>query len=175
VGKGAVSAEIRRRHPKVWISVSATTRRPRPDEVEGIHYHFVDDAEFDRMIADGELLEWAVIHTQQRSGTPRAGVEAAVGAGRPVLLEIDIQGARQIRRTYPSAAFVFLAPPSWGELVRRLTGRGTEDDEERTRRLATARAELALEGEFDLTIVNDDVGRAADDLVHFMGQREPCD
>jgi guanylate kinase len=175
VGKGAVSADIRRRHPHVWISVSATTRRPRPDEVDGVHYHFVDDAEFDRMIADGEFLEWATIHSQQRSGTPRRGVEEAVARGRPVLLEIDIQGARQVRRSYPDAAFVFLAPPSWDELLRRLEIRGTEDADELERRLGTARTELAAVAEFDVTIVNHRVEQAADELVHFMGRRASVD
>lgn len=175
VGKGAVSADVRRRHPHVWISVSATTRRPRPGEVDGVHYHFVDDAEFDRMIADGEFLEWAVIHSQQRSGTPRRGVAETVARGRPVLLEIDIQGARQVRRSYPDAAFVFLAPPSWDELLRRLEIRGTEEPEELARRLETARVELAAAAEFDVTVVNHRVEQAADELVHFMDQRAPVD
>ena len=169
VGKGTVSADVRSRYPEVAISVSATTRKPRPGEVDGVHYHFVSDAEFDRMIVQGELLEWALVHGRQRSGTPRHAVETAVRSGRPVLLEIDIQGARQIRTTYPQARFVFLAPPSWDELVNRLVGRGTEDDEERERRLATARVELAAEPEFDRTIVNHDVRQAADDLVSLMG------
>ncbi len=174
VGKGTVSADVRRRYPAVWISVSATTRSPRPGEVDGVHYHFVDDPTFDRMIAAGDFLEWAHIHRQQRSGTPRRGVEDAVAEGRAVLLEIDIQGARQVRQSYPSAAFVFLAPPSWDELVSRLVGRGTEGEAERERRLATARVELAAEGDFDITIVNHDVERAADELVHFIGlPRQP--
>ena len=166
VGKGTVSADVRERYPEVHISVSATTRRPRPGEVDGVHYHFVDDAEFDRMIADGELLEWALIHGQQRSGTPRSSVEGRSG---PVLLEIDIQGARQVRLSYPEARFVFLAPPSWEELVARLLGRGTEDEAERERRLASARVELAAEDEFDVTVVNYDVSTATDDLVSLMG------
>lgn len=169
VGKGTVSADVRARYPEVAISVSATTRAPRPGEVDGVHYHFVSDAQFDRMIETGELLEWALIHSQQRSGTPRAAVEEAAATGRPVLLEIDIQGARQIRRTYPQARFVFLAPPSWDELVTRLLKRGTEGEAERERRLSTARVELAAEAEFDRTIVNADVRQAADDLVSLMG------
>ncbi len=175
VGKGTVSADIRRRYPDIWISVSATTRMPRPSEADGVHYHFVSDATFDAMIEAGEFLEWATIHQQQRSGTPRRGVEQAVAAGRPVLLEIDIQGARQVRRSYPSAAFVFLAPPSWDELVNRLVGRGTENSAERERRLASARVELAAESEFDVTIVNRDVSQATDDLVHFIGWRASPD
>ena len=169
VGKGTVSADVRSRYPEVAISVSATTRRPRPGEVDGVHYHFVTEQHFDAMIAEGQLLEWALVHGRQRSGTPRHAVETALSSGHPVLLEIDIQGARQIRTTYPQAQFVFLAPPSWEELVSRLVGRGTEDDEERERRLTSARVELAAEPEFDRTIVNHDVRQAADDLVSLMG------
>jgi len=169
VGKGTVSAAVRRLYPQVWLSVSATTRAPRPGEVDGVHYHFVDDAEFDRMVAAGELLEWAVVHRRARYGTPRGPVQQALEEGRAALLEIDLQGARQVRRSMPEAHFVFLAPPSWDELVRRLVGRGTETAEERERRLATARAELAAEPEFDVTIVNDDVGRATAELVRQMG------
>lgn len=171
VGKGTVSAYIRERYPHVWLSVSATTRSPRPGEVDGVHYHFVDDATFDRMIADGELLEWALIHSQQRSGTPRQPVLDTLAQGRPALLEIDLQGARQVRDSMPSAQFVFLAPPSWDELVSRLLGRGTEDEAERERRLASARVELAAESEFDTTIVNQDVQQAAEDLLDLMGLR----
>jgi guanylate kinase len=168
VGKGTVAATIREDHPDVWISVSATTRKPRPGEVDGVHYHFVSDDEFDRMIAEGELLEYAVVHGHAKYGTPRGPVEAALASGRPALLEIDLQGARQVRQTAPEALFVFLAPPSWEELVRRLVGRGTETEEERERRLATARTELAAEQEFDVTIVNREVHAAADELVTLM-------
>jgi len=168
VGKGTVAAQVRASHPEVWISVSATTRRPRPGEVDGEHYHFVSDEEFDRMVAEGDLLEWAVVHSTARYGTPRGPVEAALAAGRPALLEIDLQGARQVRETMPEALFVFLSPPSWEELVRRLVGRATETEEERERRLATARLELAAETEFDRTIVNHEVHAAADELVALM-------
>lgn len=171
VGKGTVSADVRARYPQVWLSVSATTRPPRPGEVDGVHYHFVDDATFDRMVAGGELLEWAVVHGRYRYGTPRGPVEQALAEGRPALLEIDLQGARQVRQSMPGALFVFLAPPSWEELVRRLVGRGTESAAERERRLATARIELAAESEFDVTVVNDDVRRATDELVSWMGLR----
>jgi guanylate kinase len=171
VGKGTVSAAVRRLYPEVWLSVSVTTRPPRPGEVDGVHYHFVDDAEFDRMIAGDELLEWAVVHRRARYGTPRRAVEDALEQGRAALLEIDLQGARQVRRSMPEARFVFLAPPSWEELVRRLVGRGTETPEERERRLTTAEEELAAESEFDVTIVNDDVERATAELVHQMGLR----
>ena len=177
VGKGTVAAAVRRDHPNVYLSVSATTRRPRPGEVDGVHYWFVSEEKFDRMVAEGELLEWATVHQVARYGTPRRPVEAALAAGQPALLEIDLQGARQVRETMPDALFVFLAPPSWEELVRRLVGRGTETEEERTRRLATAKVELAAESEFDVTIVNTEVHAAADELVALMtlGADSPSD
>ena len=139
VGKGTVAAEVRRHHPEVWISVSATTRKPRPGEENGVHYWFVSDEDFDAMAERGDLLEWAVVHGINRYGTPRGPVELALASGHPAMLEIDLQGARQVRETMPEALFVFLKPPSWDELVRRLVGRGTEDAAERERRLATAR------------------------------------
>ena len=142
--------------------MSATTRPPRPGEENGVHYWFVSDEEFDRMVAEGDLLEWAVVHKAARYGTPRGPVDEALAAGRPAMLEIDLQGARQVRETMPDALFVFLKPPSWEELVRRLVGRGTETEEERARRLATAREELAAEPEFDVTIVNHEVHAAAE-------------
>ena len=169
VGKGTVSADIRARYPEVWLSVSTTTRPPRPGEVEGVHYHFVDDATFDRMIAEDAFLESALVHGRNRYGTPRQPVLDHLAAGQPALLEIDLQGARQVRETMSGARFVFLAPPSWEELVRRLVGRGTEGPDERERRLATARVELAAESEFDHVIVNDEVSRATDELIRLMG------
>ncbi|WP_067441526.1 guanylate kinase [Nocardioides jensenii] len=168
VGKGTVAAVIRDDHPDVWISVSVTTRPARPGEVDGVHYHFVSDDEFDAMVAEGALLEWAVVHQAARYGTPRRPVEEALASGRPALLEIDLQGARQVKQNMPEALFVFLTPPSWDELVRRLVGRGTEDERERERRLETARVELAAEPEFDVTIVNREVHAAADELVTLM-------
>ncbi len=168
VGKGTVAAYLRENHPEIWISVSATTRAPRPGEEHGRHYWFVDDAEFDRMVADGELLEWAVVHRAARYGTPRRPVDEALADGRPALLEIDLQGARQVRESMPDAFFVFLAPPSWEELVSRLVGRGTETEAERERRLETAREELAAEAEFDVTVVNSEVHRAGEELVALM-------
>jgi guanylate kinase len=168
VGKGSVAAYIRAHHPEIWISVSATTRPPRPGERDGVHYWFVTDDEFDRMVADKELLEWAVVHGKERYGTPRRPVEEALAAGRVALLEIDLQGARQVHEAMPDALMVFLAPPTWDELVRRLVGRGTESAEERERRLATARLELAAEAEFDGTIVNTQIHDAAEELVALM-------
>lgn len=169
VGKGTVSAAIRARYPQIWLSVSATTRAPRPGEVDGVHYHFMGEEEFSRLIEDGQMLEWAVVHGRNKYGTPRGPVEEKVAEGRPVLLEIDLAGARQVRESLPEARFVFLAPPDWDTLVQRLVGRGTEDEEERERRLATARVELAAESEFDVTIVNDSVDRAADELARLLG------
>jgi guanylate kinase len=168
VGKGTVAAAVRERHPDVWISVSATTRPPRPGEVDGVHYWFVSEEEFDRMVEADELLEWAVVHKAARYGTPRKPVEEALAAGRPSMLEIDLQGARLVRDAMPEALFVFLKPPSWEELVRRLVGRGTESEEDRARRLDTAREEMAAENEFDETIVNHEVHDAADQLVTLM-------
>ena len=168
VGKGTVAAYDRSHHPEVWISVSVTTRHPRPGEVHGRHYWFVTDDEFDRLVADDELLEWAVVHKRARYGTPRRPVKEALAAGRPALLEIDLQGARQVRDRMPEALFVFLKPPSWEELVRRLVGRGTETEEERERRLVTAREELAAETEFNATVVNTEVHLAAEELVALM-------
>ncbi|MGI9156031.1 MAG: guanylate kinase [Marmoricola sp.] len=171
VGKGTVAAYVRAHHPEVWISVSATTRRRRPGEVDGVHYHFVTDAEFDRLVEHDELLEWAVVHQRARYGTLRRPVDDALAAGRPALLEIDLQGARQVRERMPDALFVFLAPPSWDELVSRLVGRGTEDQTERVRCLETARGELAAESEFDAVVVNHEIPAASEELVGLMRLR----
>ena len=168
VGKGTVASYIRDHHPDVLLSVSATTRLPRPGEHDGVHYYFVDDDTFDGMIEQGDLLEWATVHNASRYGTPRPPVVAALDAGRSVLLEIDLQGARQVRAAMPEALLVFLLPPSWEELVRRLVGRGTEPPEEQSRRLETARVELAAQDEFDELVVNDDVRRAAQEVVDLL-------
>jgi guanylate kinase len=168
VGKGAVSTYIREHYPEVLLSVSATTRAPRPGEVEGVNYYFGSDREFDRLEASGAMLETATVHNAFRYGTPRGPIEAALAQGRSVLLEIDLQGARSVRAAMPEAILVFLLPPSWEELVRRLVGRGTEDSAEQARRLETAKAELAAQDEFDYRVVNDDVGRAAREVVDLM-------
>lgn len=165
VGKGTVAAHIRETQPQIHLSVSATTRAPRPGEVDGVHYYFVDDAAFDRLVEEGQLLEHATVHNKYRYGTPRGPVDDALAAGKTVLLEIDLQGARQVRAAEPSATLVFLLPPTWDELVHRLVGRGTEDAEERSRRLRTARKELAAQNEFDYLIVNADVATAAREVV----------
>jgi guanylate kinase len=173
VGKGAVSAYIRENYPEVHFSVSATTRPPRPGEQDGVHYYLVSDAEFDRKIAAGELLEWAVVHNSYRYGTPRPPIDEALDQGRSVLLEIDLQGARAVRAVMPEARLVFLLPPSWDELVRRLIGRGTETPAEQQRRLDTARVELAAQDEFDFKVVNHDVSQAAQEVVELMAVTAP--
>jgi guanylate kinase len=165
VGKGTVVTRLTQEHPEIFVSVSVTTRSPRPGEVDGVHYHFVSNAEFDALIAEGALLEWATVHGVHRYGTPRGPVRQALDDGRPGLLEIDLQGARQVKANCPEARFVFLAPPSWEELVRRLVGRGTESVVQQQRRLETARAELAAQAEFDYVVVNREIGQAVEDLV----------
>ncbi|MDC3725299.1 guanylate kinase [Rhodococcus rhodochrous] len=169
VGKSTVVRLLRSRIPDLHFSVSATTRDPRPGEVDGVDYHFVGRAEFDRMIEAGELLEWADIHGGlQRSGTPAKPVLDALAEGHPVLVEVDLAGARAVRAAMQDAVLAFLAPPSWEVLVERLTGRGTETDEVVARRLDTARSELAAQDEFDVVIINDDVDRACDELVSLL-------
>jgi guanylate kinase len=164
VGKSTVAAALRRDHPEIWISVSVTTRRPRPGEVNGREYHFVDEAEFEGLVAAGELLEWAEF-AGNKYGTPREPVRRRTEAGLPTLLEIDLAGARQVRKSDPDALLVFLAPPSWDELVRRLAGRGTESAEVIERRLAVATEELAARGEFDITLVNTSVEEVCRQMV----------
>jgi guanylate kinase len=168
VGKSSVVAALRTDHADVWLSVSVTTRPPRPGERDGVEYTFVDEATFERMVDDGAFLEHATF-AGHRYGTPRVPVEQRLAAGVPVMLEIELQGARQVRAAMPGALLVFLAPPSWEELVRRLSGRGTEDPEVVRRRLDTARVELAAEDEFDVVIVNSSIQEAADRLVALLG------
>jgi len=170
VGKGTVVAALARRVPELWVSVSVTTRFPRPGEIDGVNYRFVDDARFDAMIAAGEFLEYAT-YGKHRYGTPRKPVEEKLAAGVPALLEIDLQGARQVRAVMPDVFCVFLTPPSWEELVRRLTGRGTESPEIAAARLERARLELAAEPEFDAVVVNASVQQASDELVKLLNLR----
>ncbi|MFT3886807.1 MAG: guanylate kinase [Arachnia sp.] len=169
VGKGTVCARLRAEHPEAFYSVSMTTRAPRATEVDGVHYRFVDVDEFQRLIEAGELLEWAVVHGTNFYGTPKAPVEEALAAGRVVVLEIDLQGARQVKRNLPEARLVFLEPPSWDELVDRLRGRGTEDDETQRRRLDTARLELEAAAEADHRIVNGEIEETVAALVSLLG------
>jgi len=169
VGKSSVVDALRGRLPELFFSVSATTRDPRPGEVDGVHYRFVGPAGFAVLIERGELLEWAEIHGGlQRSGTPREPVEQALSAGRPVLVEVDLAGARNIKAVLPEAVTVFLAPPSLAELERRLRGRGTESEAQFRRRLQTAREELAACDEFDVVIVNADVQDVVSRLVDLL-------
>ncbi|OZC66720.1 guanylate kinase [Rhodococcus sp. 06-462-5] len=169
VGKSSVVRLVRAALPELVFSVSVTTRSPRPGEVDGQDYHFVSAGEFDRMIADDELLEWASIHGGlQRSGTPAAPVEAALEAGSPVLLELDLAGARAVRVSKPEALLVFMAPPTWDDLVSRLVGRATEESAATERRLETARVELAAQNEFDTVVVNTDVDHSCEQLVSLL-------
>jgi guanylate kinase len=169
VGKSSIVSALRAKLPELFFSVSATTRDPRPSEVEGRDYHFVGPAGFDKLVAGDELLEWAEIHGGlQRSGTPRRPVEDALAAGRPVLVEVDLNGARAIKDAMPEVVTVFVEPPSYAELERRLRGRGTESEAQFARRLATAREELAARTEFDVALVNDDVQAVAAELVELL-------
>jgi guanylate kinase len=164
VGKGTVVAQALQDDPEIWLSVSATTRAPRPGEVDGVQYFFLDRDEFMAQVAADGMLEWAEF-AGNLYGTPRAPVEERLAAGIPVLLEIELEGARQVRRNAPEALLVFLAPPSTVELERRLRGRGTEDDATIAERLRIAVSELAAQDEFDVVLVNDDVQAAAGRLV----------
>ena len=167
VGKSTVVAGLRAQRPDIWLSVSVTTRAPRPGEVNGREYHFVDDAAFDAMVARAELLEWATFDGK-KYGTPKAPVTEQAAAGAAALLEIDIEGARQVRRSVPGALLVFLAPPSRAELARRLTGRGTEPPDVIARRLEVARQEIEAGREFDITLVNTSVKDVCRQLVTLM-------
>lgn len=168
VGKGTIVGRLAQQQPTVWVSISATTRPPRSGERNGEHYHFVDDEAFDKLIDQGELLEWAQVHQRHRYGTPREPVLQALRDGRIAILEIDLQGARQLRRACPEATFVFVTAPSWEELLHRQAGRGTETASEKTQRLATARAEMAAMGEFDHVVVNADAQAAVDELAELL-------
>jgi guanylate kinase len=167
VGKSTVVRELRRQNAPVWVSVSATTRFPRPGEVDGVQYQFVSDTDFDALVEGDGLLEWAEF-SGHRYGTPRGPVMERLEAGTPVLLEIELQGARQVRAAMPDSRLVFLAPPSWDELVRRLTGRGTEPAEVIDRRLERAREEMAAASEFDEVLTNSSVSEVAARLVALM-------
>jgi guanylate kinase len=171
VGKGTVVRELRRTVPEVWVSVSCTTRAPRPGETDGVEYHFVDRAEFARLVEAGEMLEHAEF-AGNRYGTPRRAVLEHLADGVATLLEIELDGARQVRQSMPEARFVFLAPPSLDVLVQRLTGRGTESADAVVARLARAEVELAAEDEFDEVVVNNDVAQAARDLAALIAESD---
>ncbi|MGY4651687.1 guanylate kinase [Mycobacterium sp. URHB0021] len=173
VGKSSVVRCLRERLPDLHFSVSATTRAPRPGEVEGVDYTFVTTEQFQQLIDDGALLEWAEIHGGlHRSGTPAQPIRDAVQAGRPVLIEVDLAGARAVKRAMPEAITVFLAPPSWNALESRLSGRGTESPEVMARRLETARAELAAQDDFDTVVVNSQLESACGELVSLLVGRD---
>ena len=168
VGKGTLIHRLLERMPELELSVSATTRPPRPGERDGVDYHFQSEEEFDRLAGEERLLEHA-IYSGNRYGTPRSEVEPRLAAGRSVVLEIEVQGARQIREAMPEAVQVFIAPPSPEALRERLEGRGTDSKEAIERRLAAAEEELAARSEFGYVIVNDDLERATDELVGLVG------
>jgi len=169
VGKSSVVRCLRDRLPDLHFSVSVTTRAPRPGEVDGVDYTFVTAERFQQLIDEGALLEWAEIHGGlHRSGTPAAPVREATDAGRPVLIEVDLAGARAVKQAMPEVITVFLAPPSWEELESRLVGRGTETTDVMARRLATARAELAAQGDFDEVVVNGELESACTELVSLL-------
>lgn len=174
VGKSTVVSRLREQVPDLHFSVSATTRAPRPGEVDGQDYHFVSPDRFQELIDSGQLLEWADIHGGlHRSGTPAAPVRQAAEAGLPVLIEVDLAGARAVKSAMPEAVSVFLAPPSWDELRDRLIGRGTETPEAMQRRLTTAEAELAAQGEFDVVVVNSRLESACAELVSLLVGNAP--
>ena len=174
VGKSTVVRRLREQVPGLHFSVSATTRAPRPGEVEGVDYHFVSPERFQQLIDEGAMLEWAEIHGGlQRSGTLAEPVARAADAGQPVLIEVDLAGARAVKTALPEAVTVFLAPPSWAELEQRLVGRGTETPEVMARRLATAEAELAAQGEFDVVVVNNQLESACAELVSLLVGNTP--
>ncbi|MCV7030945.1 guanylate kinase [Mycobacterium sherrisii] len=174
VGKSTVVRCLRERIPNLHFSVSATTRAPRPGEVDGVDYHFVSPARFQELIDEGALLEWAEIHGGlQRSGTLAAPVLAATRAGLPVLIEVDLAGARAIKKAMPEVITVFLAPPSWEDLQARLAGRGTETPEAMARRLETARVELAAQDDFDQVVVNRQLESACAELVSLLVGNAP--
>ena len=168
VGKGTLVQRLLARHPSIWVSVSATTRAPRQGECEGESYFFHSRDRFDALVKEGGLLEWAEF-AGNCYGTPRAPVEQRLQEGRPVLLEIELEGARQVRRSFPEAVQIFLAPPSFEELERRIRGRGTDAEEAIQRRLLRAREELSAQGEVDAVVVNADLEQALMKLEGLMG------
>jgi guanylate kinase len=168
VGKGTLVSALLLRHPGLWLSVSATTRFPRPGENHGEHYFFFSRAEFERLVDQGGLLEWAEF-AGNLYGTPREPVERHLAEGRPVLLEIELEGARQVRRSFPAGFQLFIKPPSFEELERRIRDRGTDSEEAIQRRLARARQELLAESEFDAVLVNGDLGDALKKLEALLG------
>lgn len=172
VGKGTVLKDVFEKEDNLLFSVSATTRAPRPGEVDGVNYFFVSPEEFDSLVESGGMLEWAWVHKVNRYGTPRQPVEDAIARGQHVILEVDLDGARQVRKSMPEATHIFIAPPSWDALVARLRGRATESEEDQERRLETARVELAAQEEFDYVVVNDTVANATEQVLRILHAHE---
>ena len=168
VGKGTVVRHLLESHPEILLSISATTRSPRAGELDGVDYFFVSHDKFDQMIANDELLEYAVVHLRNKYGTPRGPVEKALSEGKQIILEIDIQGAEQVKASMPDANLIFIAPPSLEELQKRLAGRGTETPEEIEIRLKTAEVELASQDSFDHVVINTDVAECAQEVLDLM-------
>ena len=168
VGKGTLVGQLLQRHPEIWLSISATTRAPRSGEQDGVQYFFLDRSGFERQIEAGGFLEWAEF-AGNLYGTPRQPVETQLNAGRPVLLEIELEGARQVRRSFPAGFQLFIKPPSLQELERRIRGRGSDSEEAIGRRLERARVELAAEDEFDAALINADLEAALGELERLMG------
>jgi len=168
VGKGTLVSRLLARHPRIWLSISATTRPPRPGENDGEHYFFRSRAAFEAEVAQGGLLEWAEF-AGNLYGTPRQPVESQLAAGRPVVLEIELEGARQVRSSFPQGTQIFVAPPSFEELERRIRGRGTDSEEAIRRRLERARVELSAAAEFDAVLVNADLEAALQELERLIG------
>lgn len=171
VGKGTLVTRVRAKRPSLGLPVSATTRNPRPGEVDGVSYHFISDEEFSARVERGEFLEWAQVH-DHRYGTLKSEVDACLERGESVILEIDVQGGNNVRRAYPDVVRIFVEPPSWDVLVARLRGRGTESEESLKIRLNTARGELELAPTYDVRIVNDDLDEATAELEHTLERYE---
>jgi len=175
VGKGTLVRQLLERHPEIWLSVSATTRAPRPGETEGESYFFLSREDFEQRVRAGGFLEWAEF-AGNLYGTPRRAVEDHLAQGRPVLLEIELEGARQVRRSFPAGFQLLIKPPSFEELERRIRGRGTDSEAAIQKRLERARVELAAEGEFDAVLVNDDLDAcrsALERLMHLTSKNPP--
>jgi guanylate kinase len=168
VGKGTVVRKILELHPEILLSVSVTTRPPRPDEIDGVHYHFVSNQRFDGMIANHELLEYAVVHKSHCYGTPRGPVEEALAMGKQIILEIDVQGAMQVKASMPDANLIFIAPPNEQELRHRLATRGTETEAQIETRLETAKAEMQAASDFDHIVINSEVAACAQEVLDLM-------
>jgi len=172
VGKGSIVSRILSMRDDFVLSVSATTRKPRPTESDGVEYFFVEDEQFDRLVARGEMLEWAWVFGLNRYGTPKSAVDELVDQGKTVILEIDLDGARQIRKTAPDAIQIFIAPPSFEELEARLRGRGTETEQQLQARLKTAKEELEAQWEFDRVFINDDLEKTTQEVLDYVLQRK---